>query len=177
MNFNPRKLFVIVGYPHTGKTKTIRHIFQRKHFFPFKQPFKAAGLDNEEFIVINISDHNLRTESSLLRITSVMQYHIASSASFLVVLSLAFDNSIRDVKKILAYFNQSGFDIHYLVLYSSWRDKRVISEQDMALLEQHITQGPIQVLERLVTKSELRFNQRAEELRLMMMRLLKKKRW
>ena len=176
MNFNPRPLFVIVGYHHTGKTKTIRHIFQRKHFFPFKQPFKAAGLDNEEFIVINISDHNLRTESSLLRITSVMQYHIASSASFLVVLSLAFDNSIRDVKKILAYFNQSGFDIHYLVLYSSWRDKRVVGEQDLLLLAQQITQGAIHMLDRLVTKSELRFNQRTEELRLLMVALLGEKR-
>jgi hypothetical protein len=175
MNFNPRKLFVIAGYPHTGKMKTTRHIFQRKHFFPFKGPIKAAGLDNREFIVINISDHNFRTEHYLLRIKAVMQCHVESRAAFLVVLSVIFDDSARDVKKILTYFNQSGFDIHYLVLYGSWRDKRVIGEQDLLLLSQQITQGAIHVLDRLVTKSELRFNQRAEELRLLMVALLGEK--
>ena len=176
MNFNPRKLFVIVGNPDAGKMKTIRHLFQRKHFFPFKGPIKAAGMGNREFIVINISDHNFRAEHYLVRIKAVMQCHVESRASFLVVLSLAFDDSARDVKKILVYFNQSGFDIHYLVLYSSWRDKRVVGEQDLLLLAQQITQGAIHMLDRLVTKSELRFNQRTEELRLLMVALLGEKR-
>ncbi|MFY0253049.1 hypothetical protein ACDQ55_03755 [Chitinophaga sp. 30R24] len=175
MIFNPRKLFVIVGYPHTGKTKTLQQIFHRKHFFPYKQPISTAYFGAEKFIVINISDHNHRTANYLLRIKDVMKYHTETQAYFLVVISMAFDNSNRDVKNILAYFNQSGWDIHYLLLSSSWYDKSIIKEQDVILFKQLIERGRIHILERLVTLSPIRFNERVEEVKEVILKALEQK--
>ncbi|PSL49292.1 hypothetical protein CLV51_101623 [Chitinophaga niastensis] len=163
MNISPRKLFVIVGYPHTGKKVTLQTLFRRKGFFPFKRPIKAAQFGNKGFIVINISDHNHRTEDYLARIKAVMASHTETPASFMVIISLVLDGSIRDVKPVLQYFNQSGFDVHYLVLCSSMYEKKVISEANIELFRQHVSKGQIHLFDKLVTQSTLRFRERVEE--------------
>jgi hypothetical protein len=163
MNTNPRKLFVIAGYPHTGKTVTLQTLFHRKSFFPFKRPIMATAFKNEQFIVINISDHNHRTADYLTRIKAVMASHTETYTSFIVIISLVFDDSIRDVKPVLQYFNQSGFDIYYMVLYSSIHDKRVISEADIELFRKLVSKGEIHFFDKLVTQSSLRFKERTTE--------------
>ncbi|MET3875200.1 hypothetical protein ABIE50_000612 [Chitinophaga sp. OAE865] len=165
MNFNPRKLLVVVGNPHSGKMRTLQYLFRRKQFYIFKQPIKLDASWKEKFIVVNARDPYSRTDEQLHRIKSVIQYHTASDTSFLINLNLVLDNSEFDIRKILSYFNQSAFEIHYFVLYSSWFDKRVISGENISQLKQLVENGSIYIFERLVTQSELRFNERVEELK------------
>jgi hypothetical protein len=164
MNFNPRKLFVIVGYPHTGKTKTLAEIFGRRLFFPFKGPIQASGLGTGDYIVINNSDHNYRAGDYLARIKSVIEHHRDTEACLLVVVSLVFDDSARDVRTILSFFSELCFEMHYLMLYSSWNDKKVISDADMELFRQEVKSSNIYVLDRLITQSRQRFKERVEEI-------------
>ncbi len=165
MNFNPRKLFIIVGNPHSGKMRTLQYLFRRKRFYLFKQPIKLDALWSEKFIVVNARSPYSRADEQLHRIRSVIQYHTVSDTSFLINLNLVLDNSAFDIRKILSYFNQSAFEIYYFVLYSSWFDKRVICGEHIAQLEQLVENGSIHILERLVTQSGLRFNERVEELK------------
>jgi hypothetical protein len=165
MNFNPRKLFVVVGDPHSGKTRTIQCLFQRKQFYLFKQPIKLDVLWKEKFIVVNIPDPYCRADDQLNRIKSVIQYHIASDTSFLFNLNLVLDHSAFDIREILSYFNQSAFEIYYLVLYSSWHNKKVISEENIFQLQQLVERGSIHIFERLITQSGLRFNERVAEVK------------
>jgi len=165
MNFNPRKLFVIVGDPHSGKTRTIQNLFQRKRFYLFKQPIKLDALWKENFIVVNTPDPYCRSDDQLSRIKSVIEYHAVSDTSFLFSVSLVIDNSAFDIGQIVSYFNQSAFEVHYLVLYSSWYDKKVISEENIFRLQQLVGNGSIHIFERLVTQSGLRFNERVEEVK------------
>lgn len=172
MNFNPRKLFVIVGDPHSGKTRTIQYLFQRKQFYLFKQPIKLDALWKEKFIVVNAPDPYCRADDQLSRIKSVIQYHTASDTSFLFNLNLVLDNSVFDIRKILLYFNQSAFEVYYLVLYSSWFDKKVMSEENIIQLQQLVENGSIHIFERLVTQSGLRFNERVEEVKEIIAKIL-----
>ncbi|NLR59845.1 hypothetical protein HGH93_17175 [Chitinophaga polysaccharea] len=172
MNFNPKKLFVIVGYPHIGKTKTLQQIFQRRLFFPFKQPIHAPSLGDAPFIVVNNSDTNHRSEDQLARIRSALHFHTETDTSFLIPASLVFDDGIRDIKGILAYLNRSGLDVHYLVLRNSWFDKRVISDDDLLLLKKYVESGTIHILDRLVTQSKLRFDERVKEMEALMRTVL-----
>lgn len=165
MNFNPRKLFVIVGESHSGKTRTIQYLFQRKQFYLFKQPIKLDALWNKKFIVVNTPDPYCRADDQLNRIKSVIQYHTASDTSFLFSLNLVLDNSAFDIRKILLYFNQSAFEVYYFVLYSSWFDKKVIREEHIFQLQQLAENGSIHLFDRLVTQSGLRFNERVEEVK------------
>lgn len=165
MNFNPRKLLVVVGNPHSGKMRTLQHLFRRKQFYIFKQPIKLDASWAEKFIVVNARSRYSRAEEQLHRIKSVIQYHTVSDTSFLINLNLVLDNSEFDIREILSYFNQSAFEIHYFVLYSSWFDKRVICEDYIMQLEQLVENGSIHMFERLVTQSGQRFNERVEELK------------
>lgn len=115
--------------------------------------------------MINARSRYSRADEQLHRIRAVIQHHTVSDTSFLINLNLVLDNSEFDIREILSYFNQSAFEIHYFVLYSSWFDKRVICEDHIAQLEQLVENGNIHLFERLVTQSGLRFNERVEELK------------
>ncbi|WP_143059054.1 hypothetical protein [Chitinophaga arvensicola] len=158
-------MFVVVGNPHSGKTRTIQHLFQRKQFYAFKQPIKLDAGWLEKFIVINAPPPYAVTEDHLQRIKSVIQYHHAADTSFLLNLSLIFDSSMLDVKKIFTYFNQSAFEIYYLVLTSSWLDKKIICPAMLTQLELQVKNGSIHMFDRLITQSELRFRERVEEVK------------
>jgi len=172
MNFTPRKLFVIVGDPHSGKTRTIQQLFQRKQFYAYKQPIKLDTLWKERFIVINAPPPYSAAEDHLRRIKSIIQYHTAADTSFLLNISLVFDSSVQDVKGILQYFNQTAFEIYYMVLSSSWFDKKVICPSTVVQLEEYVKNGTIHVFDLLVTRSELRFRQRIADIRLFLQHML-----
>lgn len=173
MNFNPRKLFVIVGDPHSGKTRTIQKLFQRKQFYTYKQPIKLDALWKEKFIVINAPPPYAAADDHLQRIKSVIQYHTAADTSFVLNISLVFDNSLQDIKKILQYFNQTAFEIYYMILSSSWFDKKVVCSATVEQLEAYVKNGSIHMFDLLVTRSELRFSQRIGEIRLFLQKMLK----
>lgn len=131
----------------------------------------------EQFIII--SSHYYVAETYLHRIKTLIELHAASNTSFIITLNLLFDNSRRSIEKILAYFSQSGFEMHYLVLSSGWREKKVISKADMAHFEQQVINGTVHLLDRVVTQSELRFNERTEEVKETILRVLEtnRKNW
>jgi len=172
MNFNPRKLFVIVGDPHSGKTRTIQQLFQRKQFYAYKQPIKLDTLWTEKFIVINAPPPYAAADEHLLRIKSIIQYHTAADTSFLLNISLVFDNSLQDIREIIQYFNQTAFEIYYMILSSSWFDKKVICSEAVQELETYVKNGSIHIFDLLVTRSELRFSQRIGEIKLFLQRAL-----
>lgn len=172
MNFTPRKLFVIVGDPHSGKTRTIQQLFQRKQFYAYKQPIKLDPLWKEKFIVINAPPPYGAADDHLLRIKSVIQHHTAADTSFVLNISLVFDNSLQDIREIVRYFNQTAFEIYYMVLSSSWFDKKVICSETVLQLETCVKNGSIHIFELLVTRSELRFSQRIGEIRLFLQHIL-----
>lgn len=174
MIVKPRTFFAIVGNPHTGKGKTTQQIFERKMFFPFKQPIQAASFGEEQFVIIFPRYHG--SDDYLMRIKTIIQFHRESDTSFCVIMNLVPGNGIRDVQNILAYFNQSGFDVHYLILSSSWYDRKMISSADIALFEEAVENGTVHVLDRVVTKSLQRFNERTAEVKEEMLKVLERKR-
>ncbi|NLU96408.1 hypothetical protein [Chitinophaga sp. Ak27] len=101
-----------------------------------------------------------------------MHFHTETDTSFLIPASLVFDDGIRDIKGILGYLNRSGLDVHYLVLRNSWFDKRVISDDDLLLLKKYVESGTIHILDRLVTQSKLRFDERVKEMEALMRTVL-----
>jgi hypothetical protein len=174
MFVTPRKFFVIVGYPHTGKGKTTQQIFGRSMFFPFKKPIQTASFGKEQFVIVFPRNHGIN--DYLTRIQTLIQFHREADTSFFIVLNLLPGDGIRHIDSILAYFNQSAFDIHYLLLSSSWYDKKMMSAADMELFEETVKNGTIEVLDRVITKSLQRFNERVEEVKQAMLKVLEKKR-
>ncbi len=173
MNFNPRKLFVIVGYPHAGKRKTAQQIFERTRFFPFKQPIQTGYFEREQFIVI--SSRYYVSEAYLTRIKTLIERHAASDTSFVITLNLSFGNTRWSIECLLDYFNRSGFEVHYLVLHCSMLSKQVVSESDLALFEQQVVNGTVYLFDRLVTQSLLRISERTAEVKDVMLKVLEKK--
>ncbi|HEY9258265.1 hypothetical protein [Chitinophaga sp.] len=143
-------------------------------FFPFKQPIKAASFGEDQFVIIFSRYHN--SDDNLMHIKTIIEFHRESETSFFVVMNLVPGNSVRDVQSILEYFSQSGFEIHYLVLSSSWYDKKMISAADMELFEETAENATVHLLDRVVTKSSQRFNERIEEVKDTVVKVLKKKR-
>lgn len=174
MIVNPRKFFLIVGYPHTGKGKTTQQIFGRRMFFPFKQPIKAASFGEEPFVIIFSRCQD--ADSALTRIKTIIEFHRESDTSFFVIMNLVPGNSVRDVQNILAYFGQSVFEIHYLILSSSWYDKTMISASDVELFEETVKNATVHLLDQIVTKSPQRFKERTDEVKEAMLKVLDGKR-
>lgn len=173
MNFNPRKLFVIVGYPHAGKRKTAQQIFKRRLFFPFKQPIRTGYFKEEQFIII--SSRQYVSEAYLARIKTLIERHAASDTSFVITLNLSFGNTRWSMECLLDYFNRSGFDMHYLLLYNSMLSKKVISDRDRGLFEQQVVNGTVHLFDRLVANSMLRLTERATDVKEVMLKILEKK--
>ncbi|MDQ0105457.1 hypothetical protein J2T02_000550 [Chitinophaga terrae (ex Kim and Jung 2007)] len=163
MNCNPQKFFVIVGNPHSGKTKTIQSIFKRKNFFPFKQPINVPWLHTKKFVVINSSDFNFRSSDHLGKIRAVVNLRIGDPVSFVTPLSICFDGSPRDISDILVYLNYLDIETHHLVLCSSWFDKNVIGDEVLERYRELQHNGTIHLFEKLVTNSPLRFEERTNE--------------
>lgn len=163
MFFNPRPLFVIVGYPNSGKRKVIQEIFARKNFFPLKDPFTPAVFPRTKFVVINKSNHDYLPDVFCTHISQIMRRHAFSSAAFMLMLSLIPEGGRHDARSVVQYLEASGFLVHYLVLAGSWEDKRMVSEEEVERLRAKIRHGRIHYFDRLVTRSPLRFSQRTEE--------------
>lgn len=163
MFFNPDPLFVIVGYPNSGKRKMLQEIFARKNFSPLKDPFIPAVFPGKKFVVINKTNRRYAPESFCTHISQVMRRHLCSSAAFMLTLSLILDGGRRDAKSVIQYLESSGFRVHYLVLASSWTDKQTILEEDLEHLRAMIRHGHVHYFDLLVTRSPLRFQQRTEE--------------
>jgi hypothetical protein len=162
MNCNPQKFFVIVGNPHSGKTKTIQSIFKRRNFFPFKQPISVPWADRKKFVVINSSDFNFRSGDHLRKIRAVVNLRIGDPVSFVTPLSICFDGSARDISNILVYLNYLDIETHHLVLCSSWFDKNVIGDEMLEKYRELQPNGTIHLFEKLVTNSPLRFEERTK---------------
>lgn len=163
MFFNPQPLFVIVGNPNSGKRKLLQEIFARKNFFPFKGPFTPAVFPEKKFVVINKTNHDYLPDVLCAHISQVMRRHTFSSAAFMLMLSLILDGGRYDVRNVVQYLEASGFLVHYLVLASSWEDKRMVGEEELEHLRARIRHGRVHYFDRLVTRSPLRFQQRTEE--------------
>lgn len=163
MFFNPRPLFVIVGYPNCGKRKLLQEIFARKNFFPLKDPFTPSAFPENKFVVINRTNHHVASDMFCTHLSEVMRRHAFSSAAFMLMLSFISDGSRRDARQVIQYLEASGHPVHYLVLASSWEDKRILPEEALEPLRAAIKHGRVHYFERLVTRSPLRFQQRTEE--------------
>lgn len=173
MIVNPRRFFVIVGTPHAGKRKTTQQIFGRSKFLPFKGPIKAAALGEEPFVII--LPRALDPREYLVYIKKLIQVHRESDTSFFVVLDLLSAESIDEVQCILEYFNGSVFEVHYLVLSSSWHGECMLSNEVVTLLQAKITNGTVHVLDRMVTASLIRLNDRAGDIVALISKVLEKK--
>ncbi|MBO9727088.1 MAG: hypothetical protein J7623_00470 [Chitinophaga sp.] len=173
MIVNPRRFFVIVGTPHTGKRKTTQQIFGRKKFLPFKAPIKTAALGEEQFVII--LPRALPPHEYLAYIRKLIQVHRESDTSFFVVLDLLSAEAVHEVQCILEYFNGSAFEVHYLVLSSSLYDERVLGNEVVTLLQTKITNGTVHVLDRLVTASLIRLNDRARDIVALISKVLENK--
>lgn len=176
MNCNPQKLFVIVGNPHSGKTKTIQAIFNRTNFFPLKQPIDVPWEQAKKFVVINCSDFNFRSKSQLERLKSVLNHHIGDAVSFVMPLSICFDGSSKDITEVLEYIKYLDIETHHLVLYSSWFDKKVIEEETLEKYTTLQNNGTIHLFDRLITKSPPRFEERTNDMILLMKELVNSRR-
>nr|WP_295871584.1 hypothetical protein [uncultured Chitinophaga sp.] len=163
MFFNPQPIFVIVGYPNSGKRKVLQELFTRKHFFPLKDPFVPVVFPENKFVVINRTNHHGASDTFCTHLSQVMRRHTFSSAAFMLMLSFILDGGRRDARQVVQYLEASGCRVHYLVLAGSWEDKRVLTEEALEPLRAAIVHGRIHYFDRLVTRSPLRFQQRTEE--------------
>ncbi|RBL93499.1 hypothetical protein DF182_13380 [Chitinophaga flava] len=159
MFFNPQPLFVIIGYPNSGKKKMLQELFERKHFFPMKEPFLPAVFSNR-FVVVNRTNRRHTSSALCVHISQVLHRHTLSAPACMVMLSFILDQGERDIRKVLPYLEDSGCRLHYLVLAGSWSDKRFIGEQDLEFLKTGIKRGRIHYFDLLVTRSPPRFQQR-----------------
>ncbi|MCW3462399.1 hypothetical protein [Chitinophaga nivalis] len=173
MDSKPRKLFVLVGYPLAGTKRTLQHVFDRKHFFPFKRPFTAPHLNGQSFVVINASNSTITSAAYLAHVRDVLEHHIHAHISFAIGISLVFDNSEHDVRPILQYLHHSRFDVHYLLLYSCMDEKRVINEEDLTLFRKCVQRGKIDLFDLLVSHSTARLDRRSTNISRHIQALLK----
>ncbi|CAL1521089.1 hypothetical protein MMC2321_04880 [Chitinophaga sp. MM2321] len=141
----------------------LHHLFNRKNFFPHKAPIYAPGFDSGKFVVINITNYSNSTADYLNRINDVLERHTDTNTSFMILMSLIFDGRAHDIKKVLEYLNRTSYELHYLVLTSSYYDQEPMKEQDLEQLRRFITKGRIHLFDTLVTQSSLRFKQRRDE--------------
>lgn len=177
MKFNPQKFFVIVGNPYSGKTRTIQEIFRRRNFFAFKHPIQVPW-EEERFVVINGSDKCYSAQRHLHKIKAVINHRVTEPVTFVTPLSFCFDGSGRDVSELIMYFNHFGIDLHYMVLSSSFTEKKVVSAEDLAQFSRLITTGEVHFFDKMVTNSPLRFEERNEELIKVMKQILSREgRW
>jgi hypothetical protein len=76
------------------------------------------------------------------------------------------------------YFNHFGIDLHYMVLSSSFTEKKVVSAEDLAQFSRLITTGEVHLIDKMVTNSPLRFEERNVELIKVMKQILSREgRW
>lgn len=141
----------------------LQDIFERKHFMPFKAPINAPVFQDEKFVVINITNNRRHAPRFCAHISEVLRRHVMSAATFVVMISLVFDEGPMDARPVLNFLESSGFQLHYLVMCSSWFEKQVIREEDLGLLQATATRGRIHRFDLLVTQSGLRFRQRTAE--------------
>ncbi|WP_143159958.1 hypothetical protein [Chitinophaga jiangningensis] len=66
--------------------------------------------------------------------------------------------------EVIRELNRTSLDIHYLVLQSNYINRQVMSSELLAVLKGWIKQGTVHVNDTLVMGSQIRLDQRAEEL-------------
>ncbi len=160
-----RRLFAVVGYTDWGKSNTLYEIFERRHFFPLKSPIlcKACGL--KSFIVINASNEDRSTEDYLNRLKEVLEKHSNNDTSFMITVSLIFNNRSHDVNAVFEYLNSlNDFAITYLVLENGWYDKSTLHADDLALMDKKIKHGDIKYFSTMINKSVKKFSERSAEI-------------
>lgn len=113
---------------------------------------------------------------NLMRLKTIIEFHRELDTSFFVVMSLEPGNCMQHIQSMLAYFSQSGFEVHYLVLSSSWYEKKMIGAADVELFAETVKNATVHVLDQVVTKSSQRFNERTNDVKEAMLKVFEKKR-
>ncbi|MBV7528703.1 hypothetical protein [Chitinophaga sp. sic0106] len=83
----------------------------------------------------------------------------------LVLNLVMYQEGPHAIGEIIRELNRSGLNIHYLVMTSNYVTREVLAPSAVAAFEGLVKQGVIHVNETLVMGSQVRLDQRAEELR------------
>lgn len=159
-----QKLFALVSMPHSGIYDAAHRIFQRSSFFPFKGPIRCAGFREELFAVLNVHNYRLPTRDYLRYMRRFIRRH-GGKEMHLVLNLVMYQEGPHAIGEIIRELNRSGLNIHYLVMTSNYVTREVLAPSAVAAFEGLVKQGVIHVNETLVMGSQVRLDQRAEELR------------
>jgi|GEM_PF-3284717 len=159
-----QKLFALISMPHSGVYDTAHRIFQRSSFFPFKGPIRCRGFGEELFAVLNVHNYRLSTGAYLKELRRFLRRHGGKPVHLVVNLVLYREGS-HAIDDIIRELNRAGLDIHYLVTRSNFVNREVLGEEALQALQALIKQGVMHVNDTLVMGSRVRLEQRAEELR------------
>ncbi|SHL92376.1 hypothetical protein SAMN05444266_105486 [Chitinophaga jiangningensis] len=158
-----QKLFVLVSLPHSGIYDTAHRIFQRSSFFPFKGPIRCAGFGEALFAVLNVHNYRLSTREYLRELRRFLRRHGGKEVHLVLNLVL-YTEGTHAMGEVIRELNRTSLDIHYLVLQSNYINRQVMSSELLAVLKGWIKQGTVHVNDTLVMGSQIRLDQRAEEL-------------
>ncbi|WP_143308685.1 hypothetical protein [Chitinophaga vietnamensis] len=169
---NPRKLFVIAGYPYSGKHITLQQLFRRKHFFPLKAPISLDKPEQGQFVVAGSARRPQNAAYYRKRLYEILERHRQTDAAFVMTMSLVFDGGVHDCTEMLRMLHAAWFEPHYFILRSSWYDKTLVKEEDIEQLASYTPGAFLHDMDLLVTRSPLRMQQRVEAIRQVMERLV-----
>ncbi|HLK30104.1 MAG TPA: hypothetical protein VKT28_16100 [Puia sp.] len=160
-----KKIFAIIGYTDWGKSNTLYELFNRRQFFPLKSPISCKTFDTKKFTVINASNEDRLTKEYLKRLKEVLKKHINVDTTFVITISLIFDNGSHDVKTVFEYLNSlTDFDITYIVLENGWHKNASLKADDIAQMENEIDDSIIKYFDTPINQSKTKFKERTDKI-------------
>jgi hypothetical protein len=160
-----KKIFAIVGYTDWGKSSTLYELFDRKQFFPLKSPICCDTFATKKFTVINASNEDRLTKEYLNRLREVLKKHTNIDTTFLITISLIFDNGSHDVKAVFEYLNSlTDFNITYIVLENGWYKSSSLKTNDITQMKNKIDIGNIKYFDTPINQSMSKFKERTDKI-------------
>lgn len=160
-----KKLFAIVGYTNWGKSNTLYELFERRQFFPLKAAISCKRFGINKFTVINASNEDSPTDRYLKRLKDVLLQKELIDTTFVITISLIFDNGKHDAIPVFNFLNaQTHLDICYIVLERGWQVDSILRDNDREQMKKSVTHGDIVILNNKIDKTSAKFTKRTIEI-------------
>jgi GTP1/Obg family GTP-binding protein len=160
-----KQIFAIVGYTNWGKSNTLYELFNKKLFLPLLSPITSDKLADLRFTVINASNEDRTTKAYLERLKAVIKKHKATNTTFVITISLIFNDGSHDVKEVFRFLNSlEGFHIDYLILENGWYKGDVLLIEDLKLMKDHVSLADIHHFSGPINESKGAFSKRTKQI-------------
>lgn len=105
------------------------------------------------------------TKEYLERLKEVLKTHKNIDTTFVITISLIFDNGSHDVKAVFEYLNSlADFDITYIVLENGWYKNSSLKTSDITQMQNKIDRGNIEYFDTEINQSKINFKERTDKI-------------